>query len=385
MCCRPSAAAIAARDQSPRQFASPGHGAQRWILAQSSLETCALEPGILRSTADTAGTSRPRLGRRGAQRYARRARHGRPPVGKSTLTTVIAEHDHPARLVTLDDRATRAAALADRTGFVAGFDGNVVIDEVQRAPDLLLAIKEVVDRERRPGRFLLTVAALASRKSAGRAATSSTRSMRRPLRRSRTPHRSRGVRRARRRRRLSRGSPARGTPQADLVSRRRRFHARPRSARRLRRAQARRRSAPAATARHPVRGLAQLQGRRHPPATAPRHDQELHPAAGDRLPRQAAPRLAPRARCARRPHPQTAPRRDGRDEIDIVLENRAGEIAAIEVKAGASLDPRDWRALAKLRDRADKRFRAGVLIHAGRQTLPLGDHLWALPISGLWA
>lgn len=237
MCCRPSAAAIAARDQSPRQFASPGHGAQRWILAQSSLETCALEPGILRSTADTAGTSRPRLGRRGAQRYARRARHGRPPVGKSTLTTVIAEHDHPARLVTLDDRATRAAALADRTGFVAGFDGNVVIDEVQRAPDLLLAIKEVVDRERRPGRFLLTVAALASRKSAGRAATSSTRSMRRPLRRSRTPHRSRGVRRARRRRRLSRGSPARGTPQADLVSRRRRFHARPRSARRLRRAQ----------------------------------------------------------------------------------------------------------------------------------------------------
>jgi uncharacterized protein len=36
-----------------------------------------------------------------------------------------------------------------------GFD-QAVIDEVQRAPDLLLAIKERVDRDQRPGRFLLT-------------------------------------------------------------------------------------------------------------------------------------------------------------------------------------------------------------------------------------
>ena len=69
----------------------------------------------------------------------------------------------------------------------------------------------------------------------------------------------------------------------------------------------------------------------------------------------------------------------------IVLESRSGHIAAIEVKAGASLDPRDWRALAKLRDRSPDKFRAGVVIHTGRQTLPLGDRLWAVPISGLWA
>lgn len=77
--------------------------------------------------------------------------------------------------------------------------------------------------------------------------------------------------------------------------------------------------------------------------------------------------------------------RDGRDEIDLVLENRSGEIAAIEVKAGATLAARDWRALAKLRDRVGARFRAGVVIHSGRQTLPLGDRLWAIPLSGLWA
>ncbi len=76
--------------------------------------------------------------------------------------------------------------------------------------------------------------------------------------------------------------------------------------------------------------------------------------------------------------------RDGREEIDIVLESRSGDIAAIEVKAGASLNARDWRALARLRDRSTARFRAGVVIHTGRQTIPLGDRLWAIPISGLW-
>lgn len=77
--------------------------------------------------------------------------------------------------------------------------------------------------------------------------------------------------------------------------------------------------------------------------------------------------------------------RDGRDEVDLVLESRSGDIAAIEVKASASLDARDWRPLAKLRDRAGPRFRAGILIHTGRQTLPLGDRLWAVPLAGLWA
>lgn len=76
--------------------------------------------------------------------------------------------------------------------------------------------------------------------------------------------------------------------------------------------------------------------------------------------------------------------RDGREEIDIVLESRSGDIAAIEVKAGASLNARDWRALARLRDRSTTRFRAGVVIHTGRQTIPLGNRLWAIPISGLW-
>ena len=40
-------------------------------------------------------------------------------------------------------------------GFVRGLD-RVVIDEIQRAPEILLAIKHSVDTNKRPGRFLLT-------------------------------------------------------------------------------------------------------------------------------------------------------------------------------------------------------------------------------------
>jgi len=58
--------------------------------------------------------------------------------------------------VTMDDASERGAALRDPDGFVAQLAARVIIDEVQRAPELFLAIKASVDRNRRPGRFLLT-------------------------------------------------------------------------------------------------------------------------------------------------------------------------------------------------------------------------------------
>ncbi|MBA3866138.1 MAG: DUF4143 domain-containing protein [Solirubrobacterales bacterium] len=77
--------------------------------------------------------------------------------------------------------------------------------------------------------------------------------------------------------------------------------------------------------------------------------------------------------------------RTGNDEIDLVLEDRSGAIACIEVKAAATLHERDWRPMAKIRDARREDFRAGFLVHAGSQTFPLGDRLWAVPISALWA
>jgi predicted AAA+ superfamily ATPase len=81
---------------------------------------------------------------------------GARQVGKSTLVQQISASDRPATMLTLDDQATRDAALADPTGFIAGLKPPVVIDEVQRAPDLLLAIKVRVDRDQSAGQFLLT-------------------------------------------------------------------------------------------------------------------------------------------------------------------------------------------------------------------------------------
>ena len=81
---------------------------------------------------------------------------GARQVGKSTLVSGVAAKGYSARLLTLDDQVTRNAALTDPAGFVAGLDRPVVLDEVQRAPDLLLAINETVDGDTRPGQFLLT-------------------------------------------------------------------------------------------------------------------------------------------------------------------------------------------------------------------------------------
>lgn len=80
--------------------------------------------------------------------------------GKSTLAGLVAR-ERDARQLTLDDAGPRAAANADPTGFVEALEPPVVIDEFQKAPELLPAIKSRVDRARFGGRrpagmFLLT-------------------------------------------------------------------------------------------------------------------------------------------------------------------------------------------------------------------------------------
>ncbi len=81
---------------------------------------------------------------------------GARQVGKSTLVKEIASHEHPASYLTLDDEGTRRSALDDPTGFIAVISGPAVIDEIQRAPDLMLAIKVRLDTVNDRGQFLLT-------------------------------------------------------------------------------------------------------------------------------------------------------------------------------------------------------------------------------------
>ncbi len=82
--------------------------------------------------------------------------NGARQTGKSTLVTSLAAGPHRASYLTFDDARTLAAARADPIGFLEQLTGPVVLDEIQKAPDLLPAIKRSVDRHRSPGRFLLT-------------------------------------------------------------------------------------------------------------------------------------------------------------------------------------------------------------------------------------
>lgn len=81
--------------------------------------------------------------------------NGARQTGKSTLVKWICK-GRSISYLTLDDFTVLSAAKNDPAGFISGIEGPVAIDEVQRVPELLLAIKEAVDRERTPGRFLLT-------------------------------------------------------------------------------------------------------------------------------------------------------------------------------------------------------------------------------------
>jgi len=81
--------------------------------------------------------------------------NGARQTGKTTLVKEVAD-GQKATYLTLDDAATLAAATADPHGLVQGHDGLLVIDEMQKAPQLLPAIKKTVDVKRNPGRFLLT-------------------------------------------------------------------------------------------------------------------------------------------------------------------------------------------------------------------------------------
>jgi len=72
-------------------------------------------------------------------------------------------------------------------------------------------------------------------------------------------------------------------------------------------------------------------------------------------------------------------------EVDVVIEHRDGSVCAVEVKSAATVRDRDFRGLKHLRDKLGARFTAGALIYTGATTVPFGDRLAAVPVSGLWS
>jgi hypothetical protein len=81
--------------------------------------------------------------------------HGPRQSGKTTLAQRVGRRAGYGYL-SFDDEAIRSVALADPVGFVADLPPRVILDEVQHVPQLFVTLKAAIDRDRRPGRFVLT-------------------------------------------------------------------------------------------------------------------------------------------------------------------------------------------------------------------------------------
>ena len=381
-------------------------------------------------------------------------------AGKTTLCRLVADR-RGARLLSLDDAATLAAATADPAGFIAGIEGPVVLDEIQKAPALLPAIKLAVDRRREPGRFLLTgsadvlalprvseslagrmevltlwplsqgelggrregfIDALFAKASPGLGATGESRGALAELALRggfpeavgrRDPERRRawfrayvttilerdvrsfgqiegltdlprllGLLAARSASLLNIAELSRsiGLPHTTLT----RYVALLERAFLVRRLPAwagsrARRAIKTPRVLMPDSGLmSHLAG-----LTAARLAAEPT-AMGPLLENFAGSELAKQLGWSRTPAELFHFRTHSGMEVDLVLEADDGRLAGIEVKSAATVGAADFKGLAALREIAGKRFHRGVVLYTGREALPFGRDLWALPVSAIW-
>lgn len=378
-------------------------------------------------------------------------------AGKTTLVRHIAKQG--MRYLTLDDELTLLSAREDPVGMIRNLD-RAVIDEIQRAPQLLMAIKKSVDEDRRPGRFLLTGSAnlmalpTVADSLAGRMETLSLLPLSQSEIESHSPNWidsvfAGGI--------LHAGTPSLGEELVERVLR----GGYPEAVSRI---SARRRVAWArqyidAIIQRDVRDVAGIEKLDQLPRflralaqtagqmcnytqlggqvgldgkTAARYIgvfeqmyllKRLDVWARNRLNRIVkTPKLqfidsgllatlidlgSEEARQDRSrfgyvletfvfgellKHTTTS---DGayrlmyyRDadkvEVDLVIENAAGHLVGVEVKASATVKESDLRGLKKLAGIAGDQFRMGVLLYDGTEAMPLGDRLWAAPLSSLW-
>jgi len=378
-------------------------------------------------------------------------------AGKTTLVRQLADQD--MRYITLDDELTLFAAREDPVGMVRSLD-RAVIDEIQRVPQLLLAIKKSVDEDRRPGRFLLTGSAnlmvmpTVADSLAGRMETLTLL----PLSQSELHGTSENW--------LDRAFAGQlpmvatsliGGDLVDAVLRGGYPEAVLRDTARRRKAWARQYTA--AIVERDVRDVASIDKLDH----LPRFLRALAQMAGQmcnftqlggqvgldgktaaryirvfeqmyllkRIEVWARNRLS---RVVKTPkvqfvdsgllstlmdftadvvqqdrsrfglvlenfvfsellkHASTAEgeyrllyyRDHDQLEVDVVIENATGQLVGVEIKAAATVKENDLRGLKRLANIADGAFKLGVILYDGAETLPLGDRLWAAPLSTLW-
>ena len=385
---------------------------------------------------------------------------GARQTGKSTLVQGLAKSSSPARYLTFDDATVLAAAKADPVGFLSGAEGPIVLDEIQRVPELFLPLKAEADRDRRPGRFLLTGSAnalllpnladaLVGRLepatlwplSQGELEGVEERFIDRifeplPLSTPPAPPRADLIRR------LVRGGFPEVVQRADAARRAAWFASfvttlLQRDVRDVTQvaglalfprllAMLAARSSTLLNVSELARsmGMAGMTLRRYLALLEATWMVQLLPAwsanLGKRLVR--APKVAlcdtglaahllgaDESRLAsdsellgrllesfvvqevrkqlgwsRRKPALFHFRSHAGDEIDLILDDRSGEIVGIEVKAASTIAAEDFRALKRLSATVPDRFRRGVVLYLGRETVAFGRDLVALPVSALW-
>ena len=378
-------------------------------------------------------------------------------AGKTTLVRQVAAKG--LRYLTLDDELTLLAARADPVGLIRSLD-RAVIDEIQRAPQLLLAIKKSVDEDRRPGRFLLTGSAnlmalpLVADSLAGRMETLSLL----PLSQTEIEgHSANWIDQAFAGQLLKTDSLALGDALTDRVLRGGYPEAITRDSAKRRMAWARQYvdaliqrdvldvagidkldqlprflNALAQTAGQmcnysQLAGQVGLDGKTaaryagvfetmyllkrvdvwarnrlsrvvktpklqfidagllamlmHLGIEEVRHDRSRF---GQVLETFVFGELLKHTTSAEGDYQLLYYRDADKVEVDIVIENAAGQLVGVEVKASATVKASDLRGFRKLAALAGDQFKMGVLLYDGAETLPLGDGIWAAPLSSLW-
>ena len=72
-------------------------------------------------------------------------------------------------------------------------------------------------------------------------------------------------------------------------------------------------------------------------------------------------------------------------EVDVIIENAMGDCYAIEIKAKATLNAKDFSGLKRFQKVAGERFEVGILLYDGDHTTAFGDNLYAVPLGALWS
>ncbi|MBI5345801.1 MAG: ATP-binding protein [Chlamydiae bacterium] len=76
--------------------------------------------------------------------------------------------------------------------------------------------------------------------------------------------------------------------------------------------------------------------------------------------------------------------RDGMKKVDVVLEERGGNVVGIEIKSSETIRSSDFDGLKRFKEIFREKFIRGIVLYTGSTMIPFGDDLWAVPISALW-